>query len=259
MSGSPGRHGGGPAGRQGGRGRVRPPRGGILVRPGSQFLPQGAGRGDPLPLPTGGVVRRVLPNGGAPVAGVEQHKKHFVDSMLLEADRTVNRFRSLVNEIRRSWFSAQRDDKTVTLATRKIREAIVAARASLETTDMKVIDIYRSNVEEADMRDIEPGSSGEELRLAQEEQIFAKSELVDQNGIVESLETTPDLPFRKVADRFEEHLRLSPGLITGNPAPNFCGHFFISILKKLTNLAEFGLFVSISSIVIGNLVQLRVH
>jgi hypothetical protein len=192
------------------RGRMRPPRGGMVVRPGSQFVPsQGPparvnngpaalGNGGKAPLPVA-VRRIVVPTAAA--AAVSQPKKHFVDAMLLEADRTVNRFRSLVNEIRRSWFSAPRDDKTVTLATRKIREAFVAARASLDTADMKVIDIYRTNLDEADMRDIDPAvaDTREEQRLAHEEQIFARSELVDQNGIVESLETTPDLPFRKVA------------------------------------------------------------
>jgi hypothetical protein len=191
------------------RGRMRPPRGGMVVRPGSQFVPsQGSparmnngpalGNGGKAPMPV--AVRRIVVPAPA-AAAVSQPKKHFVDAMLLEADRTVNRFRSLVNEIRRSWFSAARDDKTVTLATRKIREAFVAARASLDTADMKVIDIYRTNLDEADMRDIDPAvaDTREEQRLAHEEQIFARSELVDQNGIVESLETTPDLPFRKVA------------------------------------------------------------
>ena len=169
---------------RGGRGVVggRPPRGASVVRPGSQFVSRNGGA-------------MVVANGRGPA--VEPLKKHFVDSMLLEADRTVNRFRSLINEIRRSWYTSSRDDKTVILATRKIREAFVSARVSIEATDSKVIDIYRTNLEDADVRDIEPGT-GDEQRLIREEEIFAKSELVDQNGI-ESLETTPDLPFREAA------------------------------------------------------------
>lgn len=199
---SPGRSGLNPSGlgRSPARGRVRP-RGGLVPR-GSQFVPRGRGLVPAVASEGGGAV---LPRVVGPTkmngAAVDHHQKHFVDSMLLEADRAANRFRSLVNEIRRSWYSSQRDDKTATLATLKIREAFVAARSSLETSDMKVIDIYRSNVEEADMRDIEPSaeeSRGEMKRLVQEEAIFAKSELVDQNGI-ETLETTPDLPFREVA------------------------------------------------------------
>jgi hypothetical protein len=167
-----------------GRGGGKPPRGAAVVRPGTA------------------AAAHLVPNGRlAPAMPGAAYRKHFVDAMLLEADRASNRFRSVINEIRRSWYTAARDETTVTLATRKIREAIVSAHAQLDTTDRKVIDIYRSNVEEADVRDIEPaagGGGGEEegVRLMREEEIFAKSELVDTNGI-ESLETTPDLPFRK--------------------------------------------------------------
>ena len=98
-------------------------------------------------------------NGGTP------YKKHYVESMLLEADRAANKLKSMINDIRKSWMAnTDRDDKTIVLATQKIRETFVKARSNLETADQKVIEIYRSNVDDADVRDIEPPLEDTEAR-----------------------------------------------------------------------------------------------
>ena len=104
-------------------------------------------------------VRPATTNGGTP------YKKHYVESMLLEADRAANKLRSMINDIRKSWLAnTARDDKTIVLATKKIRESFIKSRANLDIADGKVIEIYRSNVDDADIRDIEPALEDNEAR-----------------------------------------------------------------------------------------------
>ena len=113
--------------------------------------------------------------------------------MLLEADRAANKLRSMINDIRKSWSTnADRDEKTVVLATQKIREAFANSKVNLDTADKKVVDIYRLNMDEADIRDIEPVL--EVKGSAEEAKIFAKSDVID-DIVIETVETVPDLPF----------------------------------------------------------------
>jgi len=129
-----------------------------------------------------------------------RYKKHFVDSMLLEAERTANKMRCMINELRKSWYqNSKRDEKMVATATKKIREIFITTRANLTTADTKVIEIYRTNLEDADIRDIEPDdiTENEDKRLETEEKIFSKSSVVVNNDDekIECVETVPDLPF----------------------------------------------------------------
>ena len=149
-------------------------------------------------------IRPIIKNGGTHFVGNGRlpavrppingnYKKHYVDSMLLEADRAANKLRSMINDIRKSWSTnADRDEKTVVLATQKIREAFANSKVNLDTADKKVVDIYRLNMDEADIRDIEPVL--EVKGSAEEAKIFAKSDVID-DIVIETVETVPDLPF----------------------------------------------------------------
>ena len=149
-------------------------------------------------------IRPIIKNGGTHFVGNGRlpavrppingnYKKHYVDSMLLEADRAANKLRSMINDIRKSWSTnVDRDEKTVVLATQKIREAFANSKVNLDTADKKVIDIYRLNMDEADIRDIEPVL--EVKGSAEEAKIFAKSDVID-DIVIEAVETVPDLPF----------------------------------------------------------------
>jgi len=148
-------------------------------------------------------VRRMIPTIRPPMINGEGYKKHFVDSMLLEAERSANKLRSMINDLRKSWYANnKRDEKTVILATRKIREVFVNTKANLEHSDRKVVDIFRTNLKEADMQDIEPQVGDD--RKKEDEKVLNKSSTVDDIQI-ETVESVPDLPFTLEGDAAKDN------------------------------------------------------
>jgi len=141
-----------------------------VVRNGIKYVVKKGGTSAPVRL-VPAAIRPTTNGGGAP------YKKHYVDSMLLEADRASNKLRSMINDLRKSWYTNKdRENKTVILATMKIREALAASTVNLKNADAKIVDIFKTNmVEGTDIDLIDPTAAA-------------------QDDEVEKIESVPDLP-----------------------------------------------------------------
>ena len=147
----------------------------FIVRNGVRYLVKN-GQGSAAPV-------RLVPAAIQPATtNGEPYKKHYVDTMLLEADRASNRLRSAINELRKSWYANKsRDAKTAALATKKIREALATATANLANTDSKVVGIFKSNMADGTNLDIIDPNVKEPPPAPAE-------------PVVEAVESAPDLP-----------------------------------------------------------------
>lgn len=136
-------------------------------------------------------------NGVRPILNkkvVKEVPKHFVDFMLKDADDCIEQFVNMVGEVRKMWKLSRKKDGDVTASTKKLRKILDLAKHNIAEVDKKVVDSYRTNLEDADVRDICPEDIVSEKNKERELEIFAKSKDID-NEDVENVESTPDLPF----------------------------------------------------------------
>lgn len=92
----------------------------------------------------------VQSNKGAKGAVVQaQQPRHYVDSMLLEADRACNKMRSMINETRRVWAQAgigrTRNEKTVNDMVKRIQKLLADSISGINTADSKILNIQKVN------------------------------------------------------------------------------------------------------------------
>jgi hypothetical protein len=136
-------------------------------------------------------------NGVRPILNkkvVKEVPKHFVDFMLKDADDCIEQFVNMVGEVRKMWKLSRKKDGDVTASTKKLRKILDLAKHNIAEVDKKVVDSYRTNLEDADVRDICPEDIVSEKNKERELEIFAKSKDI-ANDDVENVESTPDLPF----------------------------------------------------------------
>eukprot|EP00092_Neocalanus_flemingeri_P006508 GFUD01007015.1.p1 GENE.GFUD01007015.1~~GFUD01007015.1.p1 ORF type:complete len:749 (+),score=231.55 GFUD01007015.1:274-2247(+) len=145
--------------------------------------------------PVKGAQNRI--NGVRPIQNkkvVKEVPKHFVDFMLKDADDCIEQFVNMVGEVKKMWKLSRRKEGDVTAVTKKLRKILDLAKHNIGEVDKKVVDSYRTNLEDADVRDISPEDVASEKNKERELEIFAKSKDIGNND-VENVESTPDLPF----------------------------------------------------------------
>jgi len=181
---------------------------------GISILPAAASTVNHKPMNSAGVNRqigRVVMNGSRE----PQIPKHWLEKMLKEVEDTADHMKNLIRDIRHGWTRSKRGESDETENTRKLRQVLQIQRKNIEDMDKTIINEYRMNREDADLRDIAPEQLDKikhNERLKMEKEIFSKSSLEDAN--IDGVVCMPDMSFMmEVSDDEVENVESTPDLV----------------------------------------------
>jgi len=122
---------------------------------------------------------------------------HWLDKMMKEVEDASNQTMELMSDLRHNWTKGSRGEDDETKITQQVRQVLQIHKKSIDDLDKKMINEYRMNREDADLRDIEPEKI-DKLKfnesIIREKEIFSKSSLEVENEGIEGIVCTPEMP-----------------------------------------------------------------
>lgn len=172
------------------------------------------------PMSNGGINKQIgrviIPNGSRE----SPTPKHWLHKMMNEVENSTMETMDLMNDLRKNWTNTKKGEDDETKITRKLREIFQIHKKTIDELDKKLLNEYRMNREDADLRDIEPETI-DNLKhndfKKRSNEIFSKSSLEVENDNIDGVVCTPDMPvYLGCSDDEdeEENVESEPAIVT---------------------------------------------